>query len=258
MKKKGYTLAEALIAMGIIGVIAAIMLPMMNKYKPDANKALFIRTYDSIAETVSVLASNDKLYPHEITIQNEPEGCEETNRCNYWDISKAPLVNYQKIKLPDGTEIGGGNGLNDMTKKFCDSMSYYLHTSSYTCNNSSTNISLLNNVEINFKRTDNNPYFNTEITLPNDENKYKLIIFVNGHIIPDFKDNDTAIGYLVTRGNWKNSSSDNIKNAVNKEKEKNNKNFNYWNDFLKKETTITKHQFNGEQIEGAGNLFSSD
>ena len=66
MKKKGYTLAEALIALGLIGVIAALMLPLMNKFKPDGDKALFIRTYDSIIEVNSMLLEDEVLYPHEV------------------------------------------------------------------------------------------------------------------------------------------------------------------------------------------------
>ena len=43
MKKKfGYTLAEVLIALGIVGFISAIMLPMINKVKPDPIKVTYI------------------------------------------------------------------------------------------------------------------------------------------------------------------------------------------------------------------------
>ena len=31
MKKNGFTLAEALIALGIVGIVAALALPMFNK-----------------------------------------------------------------------------------------------------------------------------------------------------------------------------------------------------------------------------------
>ena len=64
MKKKGYTLAEALLAMAVIGIVAALMLPLANKYRPDEQKALFINTYDSIVEAVSVLASNEEIKAH--------------------------------------------------------------------------------------------------------------------------------------------------------------------------------------------------
>ena len=63
MKRFGYTLAEALIALTVIGVVAAIMLPMANKFMPDVNKAMFLKSYDSIVATTQILASNPELYP---------------------------------------------------------------------------------------------------------------------------------------------------------------------------------------------------
>ena len=42
MKRFGYTLAEALIALAIVGVVAAIALPMANKFMPDGNKILYL------------------------------------------------------------------------------------------------------------------------------------------------------------------------------------------------------------------------
>ena len=43
--KKGYTLAEILIALAIVGVISAVMLPLVNKYSPDAEKVMYLKTY---------------------------------------------------------------------------------------------------------------------------------------------------------------------------------------------------------------------
>lgn len=62
MKQRAYTLAEILIALGIIGVLAAVMLPMVNKYKPDTTKVLYLNTYDALAESVSAAANNRSYY----------------------------------------------------------------------------------------------------------------------------------------------------------------------------------------------------
>ena len=45
MKKLAYTLAEVLITMTIIGIIAAVTFPMANKFMPDRNKVLYLKTY---------------------------------------------------------------------------------------------------------------------------------------------------------------------------------------------------------------------
>ena len=57
MKKKfGYTLAEVLIALGIVGFISAIMLPMINKVKPDPTKVTYIKTFDAIMAATHEIA----------------------------------------------------------------------------------------------------------------------------------------------------------------------------------------------------------
>lgn len=94
MKKLAYTLAEALIAMVIIGIIAAITLPMMNKFMPDGNKALYLKTYDSLVEITQALVANPRLYP----ITNEGDGTIYTNY---------PLYNTDFIATVDGTNYGG-------------------------------------------------------------------------------------------------------------------------------------------------------
>ena len=40
MKKNGFTLAETVITMAVIGVVAAISLPLINSFRIDENKVL--------------------------------------------------------------------------------------------------------------------------------------------------------------------------------------------------------------------------
>lgn len=94
MKKLAYTLAEALIAMAVIGIIAAITLPMINKFIPDGNKALYLKTYDSLVEITQALVANRSLYP----ITNEGDGTIYTNY---------PLYNTNFTAAVDGTNYGG-------------------------------------------------------------------------------------------------------------------------------------------------------
>ena len=94
MKKNGYTLAEVLITLCTIGIIEALCAPLINKYKPDANKIMYLKTYDMIVNTVGNLASNDKIYS---------PICEEK-----YDCTKVPLFNTDDVELYDGNKILGG------------------------------------------------------------------------------------------------------------------------------------------------------
>lgn len=61
--KKAFTLAEVLITIAIIGIVSAITLPVINNLMPDKNKTLYLKTYDTISNTIKELAANSKLYP---------------------------------------------------------------------------------------------------------------------------------------------------------------------------------------------------
>ena len=95
MKRFGYTLAEALIALAIVGVVAATMLPLANKFMPDTNKVLYLKTYDSLVEAIHQVAVNTNLYP--LTDDK-------------YSYTNAPLANTSSVTV-DEVEYTGNNKL---------------------------------------------------------------------------------------------------------------------------------------------------
>lgn len=205
MKKNGYTLAEALIALGIVGVVAALMLPLMNKYKPDADKALFVRTYDSIVDATSSLVEDETIYPYTVAVNN-PAGCKhEQGECYYWDYTRGPLLNSNTVTLEDGTKIQGGS----LPTKYCNALKQYMHVANSSCSQGQgAYITLVNNVNINFYER---KYYPNEVfirILLLSGKAFYLETLPNGQVIPDvmyIRDvvNDYTIPYLITRTNWK-------------------------------------------------------
>lgn len=111
--KKGYTLSETLIALTIIGVIAALTLPLAKKAMPDKEKAMFLKTYDSVVEITRTMAENKRIYP----IINP------NMSLNY---DKYPLYNVFQAKIGNKSFIG--------PTKYCELLAYGLNGTDVNCN----------------------------------------------------------------------------------------------------------------------------
>lgn len=60
---KAFTLAEVMITMAILGILASVLLPAVSKVRPNENKALFKKAYYVAERVVGELVNDDKLYP---------------------------------------------------------------------------------------------------------------------------------------------------------------------------------------------------
>lgn len=61
--KKGFTLAESLVTMAVIGVIAAILLPMLTRVTPNEEMIMLKKAYYLTGRIVTELINDDILYP---------------------------------------------------------------------------------------------------------------------------------------------------------------------------------------------------
>ena len=61
--KNAFTLAETLIVMAIIGVLATITMVALTGSLPDKKKAMFKKGYSVIERTVGEVVNDETLYP---------------------------------------------------------------------------------------------------------------------------------------------------------------------------------------------------
>lgn len=64
-KKDAFTLAETLVVLTIIGVLAVIALSVLQKSVPDKNKALFKKAYSVTERTIAELVNDENFYPYD-------------------------------------------------------------------------------------------------------------------------------------------------------------------------------------------------
>ena len=113
MKKlTAFTLGEVLVVIGIIGIIATILLPVINEMQPDRRKVMFKKGYATIERIVTELVNDEHFYPEA--------------------LGKVGLDNTTTDVFASVTGGAGvsGPGLTDLTEdnKFCKLFAFKVNT----------------------------------------------------------------------------------------------------------------------------------
>ena len=136
--KKGFTLAETLVTLGIVGIIVAITIPGFMKIRPDKMKIQYLKAYDALEQAVKDLANNTRLYPLAGTIIN--------NGTDNYDFSKYPLANiYNNVEKVESKILNGSTTITKTSElpnelknakgntKFCKALAWELGENGENC-----------------------------------------------------------------------------------------------------------------------------
>ena len=113
--KRGFTLTEVLVTLGVIGVIAAIMAPMVSNLIPDKNKGMVIKYYKIITDTNTDLLGNISLYYSDnsswtgLDCTQQPMIAPYNGDANYAGATKYAYMLASKLQLsvePEKAETG--------------------------------------------------------------------------------------------------------------------------------------------------------
>ncbi len=104
--KKAFTLAELMVCLLLISVLATILLPAIIQNKPNKNKVMFRKAYYIIERVVSELINDDDLYPtnEELNVSGFANTAEVTYAGEtYSGQSKFCGLFFEKVNTTTGT-----------------------------------------------------------------------------------------------------------------------------------------------------------
>ena len=99
LNKKAFTLTELLIALGVIGVLAAILLPVISNLLPDQNAIMAKRAYYATQNIVSEMINDADCYPDMSRSKNKV-----LKRIGFDDGYKYPNCELWKADTSDDSE----------------------------------------------------------------------------------------------------------------------------------------------------------
>lgn len=94
---KGFTLAELMVALAVIGIIVAVVTPAIVKTRPNKNKMMVKKTYYTVENIVSSLINDEKLYPDKRDFCYLDESDSEHDMCR-WGFDDDSEVEYEGEK----------------------------------------------------------------------------------------------------------------------------------------------------------------
>ena len=140
--KKGFTLAEVLITLTVIGIITAVIIPVAVHSKPDENIMKFKKAHNTLFQVISTLTSSDKYYlDGNLGVKADGTILDGTHENDYMYFCKS-LTQILSIKSENCSE----------KLKYADRAHYALFTKTIPTNwEKETNLKVTQNMIDNFK-----------------------------------------------------------------------------------------------------------
>ena len=180
MKKLGFTLTEMLVALFVIGILAAVTTPVIRKVVPDQNKVMIKRVYSLTTNIVKSLINDSQIY--------SPMN----------DVGERVYIGFDNFErvIVDGESYGGDNKYGKFTDLFLNSLSVNKPQTSENCTISfkeSSLVTLNMNNNTCYKVTTKDGVLWTFIE-PNENSEYTAFIMadVNGLKRPNCSEGSNA------------------------------------------------------------------
>lgn len=186
MMKKGFTLAEMVTTLGIIGVLAVILMPMLRDVQPNEEMLKFKKAYYIAERVIAELVNDEDLYP-DSDDPEVPQFFGNTETVNYKGedyqgntkfcelfaakINRSSEVDCSEKTFEDGTAPSG-------TVTTSDSMVWILPITDFADADTAANIQ----VDVNGDKAPNCSYNAATCAKPD---RFTINVFQDGRVMVD-------------------------------------------------------------------------
>lgn len=186
MMKKGFTLAEMIATLGIIGVLAVILMPMLSGVQPNEEMLKFKKAYYIAERVIAELVNDEDLYP-DSDVAGAPQFFGNTEAVNYKNevrqgntkfcelfatkINKSSEVDCTEKTFADGTAPSGSVNTSD-------SMVWILPITNFADANTAEEIQ----IDVNGNKAPNCFYNATTCARPD---RFTIKVFQDGRVMVD-------------------------------------------------------------------------
>lgn len=131
MKKFGFTLAEMVIAIAVVGVLAAASVPLVNSIIPDREKVQVLKAYKQLKSINQEIISNPSIYD-----PNDP--IDPNNQQRQGLLNTDPPLGWRPTNEDLRNFINNNNG-NNNNSKYSAILADYLKAEDYNYDNDNNN-----------------------------------------------------------------------------------------------------------------------
>lgn len=137
-KKFAFTLGEVLVTLMIVGVIAALIIPIIKNVQPDRQKLMFKKAYTTVERVVTELINDDYLYSetsddvgfdntNDVEVNGETYGG-DSKFCRLFSM-KVNVIDNDAIRCPGNVGAAGAFGNPSFTTT--DNVAFYLPSTTF-------------------------------------------------------------------------------------------------------------------------------
>ncbi len=210
-KQRGFTLPELLITIGIVGIVAALLVPSLVKLRPDYNKVMYLKAYDALTTMTDAIARDQDIY-HTKYFDGTTGKQYDVKRYPLLDLSTGDKYQYSGASKLGNVlkEVLGGVGNSPADFNTKNGINWNISDSSVDFGAST--VKFRNEVVIDVNGNKGPNAFYTPANGISNPDRFKFYITSNGIVQPADKYGQM---YLATRGDWLNrgDNGDKVQNG---------------------------------------------